>query len=377
MNIIIAGDFCPHDRVEDIIRHKQKAPLIDDVIHTIVSEADYSIVNLECPLINNTCKPIDKVGPNLGGPENTVDYVKAMGFKAVTLANNHFRDYGDNGVLNTLALLKSNEIEYTGGGSNLEEATKILFKTINNETIAFINCCEKEFSIASKKEAGSNPLDVITICRDIKKAKLKADYVVVIVHGGCEHYQLPTPRMTNIYRFFVEAGADAVVNHHQHCFSGLEKYQGKPIFYGLGNFCFDWNGKRNVKWNRGYMVELVFEKGVISYNTYPYIQCNEQPLVKKLGEKDEINFNDELEKLNSIISEPELLKKKHYEFAKSTCEGYQVALEPYTGRITRKLYSWNLLPSFWGRKKKLQLGNMIRCDSHKERLLLSLEMEEK
>jgi poly-gamma-glutamate synthesis protein (capsule biosynthesis protein) len=46
--------------------------------------------------------------------------------------------------------------------------------------------------------------------------------------------------MVETYRFFIEAGADAVVNHHQHCICGYEVYKGKPIFYGLGNFCFDW-----------------------------------------------------------------------------------------------------------------------------------------
>lgn len=43
--------------------------------------------------------------------------------------------------------------------------------------------------------------------------------------------------MQEIYRFFVDIGADAVINHHQHCYSGYEVYKEKPIFYGLGNFC--------------------------------------------------------------------------------------------------------------------------------------------
>ena len=51
----------------------------------------------------------------------------------------------------------------------------------------------------------------------VEEAKKKADFVLVIVHGGSEHFQLPTPRMQATYRFFVDAGADAVVNHHQHC----------------------------------------------------------------------------------------------------------------------------------------------------------------
>ena len=84
-----------------------------------------------------------------------------------------------------------------------------------------------------------NPLLPIQQFYKIQEAKENADYVLVIVHGGIEHYQLPTSRMIETYRFFIDAGADAVVNHHQHCYSGYERYKSKPIIYGLGNLLFD------------------------------------------------------------------------------------------------------------------------------------------
>lgn len=86
----------------------------------------------------------------------------------------------------------------------------------------------------------------------------------MIVHGGVEHHQYPTKRMVQTYRFFVDAGADAVINHHQHCPCGYEIYNGKPIYYGLGNFCFDWDGKRDSMWNVGYMVALNVDRNIIS-----------------------------------------------------------------------------------------------------------------
>ena len=52
----------------------------------------------------------------------------------------------------------------------------------------------------------------------------------------------------------MDIGADVVVNCHQHCFSGCEIYNGKHIFYGLGNFFFDWPERRNGMWNKGYML---------------------------------------------------------------------------------------------------------------------------
>ena len=41
----------------------------------------------------------------------------------------------------------------------------------------------------------------------IAEAKKKADYVIVIVHGGIEGYPLPAPRMQEWYRFFIDSGA--------------------------------------------------------------------------------------------------------------------------------------------------------------------------
>ena len=34
----------------------------------------------------------------------------------------------------------------------------------------------------------------------------------------------------------IEAGADAIFGHHSHRLQPMYTYQGRPIFYGLGNF---------------------------------------------------------------------------------------------------------------------------------------------
>lgn len=81
--------------------------------------------------------------------------------------------------------------------------------------------------------------------------------------------------MQETYRFFIDTGADAVVNHHQHCYSGYEIYHDKPICYGLGNFCFDEDGRRECFWNEGYLVKLDFVNENIDFELIPYTQCNE------------------------------------------------------------------------------------------------------
>ena len=96
----------------------------------------------------------------------------------------------------TIAQLKAQNMDYVGGGLDHNEAHETLYKTIGGETFAFINCCEHEFSIATEQSGGSNPLNPVMQWYAITEAKQKADHVIVIVHGGPEHYSLPTPRMT-------------------------------------------------------------------------------------------------------------------------------------------------------------------------------------
>ena len=238
MKILIAGDFCPQERVCASFEKGDFASVLREVKNSL-SLVDYSIVNFECPITKGKELPIKKCGPNLRCSSKGIEAISWVGFNCVTLANNHFLDYGESGVVNTIQVCSEFGIDIVGGGKNLQEASQILYKKIAGKILAIINCCEHEFSIATEKSAGANQLNPIRQYYTIKKARSEADFVLVIVHGGHEYYQLPNARMHETYRFFVDAGADAVVNHHHHCFSGSEVYNGKPIFYGLGNFCFD------------------------------------------------------------------------------------------------------------------------------------------
>ena len=239
MKILVAGDFCPQFRVATIFEDGHYQSVLGEA-KQVICKADYSIVNLECPItIANPEEAIKKLGPHLCCSIKGLEALQWAGFKCVTLANNHFMDYGKKGVENTLKSCSEYRIDTVGGGLNLHKASNVLYKNIEGNILAIINCCEHEFSIATENTPGCSPLNPISIFYAINEAKAKANYILVIVHGGHEHFQLPSPRMVEIYRFFIDAGADAIINHHQHCFSGYEVYNSKPIFYGLGNFCFD------------------------------------------------------------------------------------------------------------------------------------------
>lgn len=370
MKILIAGDFYPASQLKPLIESGDYRVL--QGIMPIIRQADYSIVNFESPVLLGNYKPIEKCGPNLKSSKKAIEAIKYAGFDMVTLANNHILDYGELGIKDTLKICADYQIDTVGVGLNLEEATRVFYKQIGGEKFALINCCEHEFSIATNESAGANPLDSIQQFYQIQEARKNANYVLVIIHGGHEHFQLPSLRMKKVYRFFIDAGADAVVNHHQHCFSGYEVYQGKPIFYGLGNFCFDDARMVNTTWNGGFLLELHLLAGNITFELHPYLQCSGNLQIEFLTDKR--IWEASVRRLNNIIADEELLRNECKNFY---CKKRKVMLslfEPYYNKVLRKLYNMGVLPSFFKGKRKLFIKNMINCESHRDILTYCINL---
>lgn len=370
IKVLIAGDYVPQNRVRKLIDDGKYRDVWGEV-PSITEQYHYSILNLECPILSEGgVTPIKKTGPNLKcTSKNAIDAISFAHFSAVTLANNHFRDYGNEGVSSTISLLKDAGIDYVGGGNTLTEAGSYLTKEILGKRFVFINMCEREWSIASSANGGANQIDTISLFYQIQEAKKTSDYIIAIFHGGKELYNLPTPRMQKLYRYVIDLGADAVINHHQHCFSGYEIYKEKPIFYGIGNLCFD-KGERHPKgWNYGFMVGLKFDEK-ISFELYPYDQCDITPGIHLL--QDQRKFNNQLAELNSIINNSELLNKRYAEVITSSIPNVKSLLEPYWGRWIRGIVRKIGGPYLQTKQGYRYILANLQCETHQEIMFKSL-----
>ena len=366
MRLLIAGDFFPSAQVADLFAKKDFGTVFSGV-KEVVSSADLAVVNLECPVGGSS--PISKVGPALRCGEEALEALKEAGYGCVSLANNHIGDYGSEGVRNTLRKVKECSLDYVGAGLDAADASKALVKEIGGVRVAIINCCETEFSIAGTASPGACALDPVEQYRMIGEAKKVADKVVVIVHGGYERCPFPSPRMVRTYRFFIDAGADAVLNHHQHCASGYEVYSGKPIFYGLGNFCFATGNDEGRQWHEGYMVMLTLDKDATapSFRIIPYVQCLDGQSVRLMSPDEETAFRERIASLNDIIIDSEALQKAYGGFLDQQASVYGRVFAP-TGKVARFLASVGILKPFLSERKRLMLKNYINCESHREGL---------
>ena len=183
--------------------------------------------------------PIEKFGPNLYAPKITIKGIKGLDPTLLTLANNHILDQGIKGLESTIKLLNENNIPYTGIRKNLHAAN--IGYTIENSgyKLGIYACAENEFSIATSTQPGANPFDPLESLDHIKALKNECDYVIVLYHGGKEHYRYPSPYLQKVCRKIVEKGADLVVCQHSHCVGSYEKYKSSTIVYGQGNFIFN------------------------------------------------------------------------------------------------------------------------------------------
>lgn len=366
--IFIAGDFGYRGRTVDFIKRNRGRELFIPCEQAI-NDSDKAILNFETP-VGEPKHFVPKCGPSLHSDKIALKAIRDIGFSMVTLANNHFFDCGQYGVEKTLEACDEYGLDIVGGGRSYEEAIRPYETFIKNEKIVIINACETEFSIATEFHGGSRALDIIEISQEIIKYKETAK-VIVIIHGGHEFYQLPSVRMQKMFRFFIDMGAIAVVNHHQHCYSGYEVYNGHPIFYGLGNFVFDSSSNnRNSMWNYGYAI-ILDTNSPASFELIPYSQSNESAGIREMSQKEKIVFEETLSKLNEIILDPIKLSKAEKDFF-SKVASFSF-LNPFFNGLTAKLYKQPWFPSFVSRKQRMYQLHFLQCESHRDILLKQLK----
>jgi poly-gamma-glutamate synthesis protein (capsule biosynthesis protein) len=361
--ILITGDFCPVNRTGEIIREGGAGSLLNDFLPAVKS-AGLAVTNLECPLTDSDLG-IKKIGPLMRAPVNTASLLSDWGFDLVTLANNHIMDYGNQGISSTISACVENNIGHVGAGESLINARQPYYCQPGKYKLAVLNFAENEFSTTHGDSPGANPLDIIENSRDIVTAKSMADFVLVIVHGGHEMFNLPSPRIKSTLRFFADAGASAVIQHHAHCYSGFELYNDVPIFYGLGNFIFDIPTERNQIWNIGYAVELI-PGSKLTFRVIPYEQSASSAGVRLLTGESEENFYRNIQHLNAIIADDNRLMNEFEKYCRRVEKRYRAFLEPHSSGLLHYLRHRHLFPSLLSKRKERVYLNLYRCESHRE-----------
>jgi poly-gamma-glutamate synthesis protein (capsule biosynthesis protein) len=190
-----------------------------------LSEYDLVVGNLEGPITDN--KSVS-VSTKIGESKNfvfTFDPIVAKvlaenNIKLVNLGNNHILNQGEKGVEQTEKYLDGAGVEYFGDDFSIRE--------IGGMKIGFVGY---NYSVADSLEKTIG---------EIGDIRGEADVIIACPHWGVEYKTGdPGASIRALAHRLIDAGADAVIGTHPHVIQDLEDYNGKRIYYSLGNFVFD------------------------------------------------------------------------------------------------------------------------------------------
>lgn len=201
--ILIAGDFCPAWSSISYPNKTVDPKCVFGEFSSVIKNADLSIVNLECPLTTSDAA-IPKCGPSLKAGAVWASCLKNAGFDLATLSNNHVMDYGEKGLNDTLLECQKAGLGTVGVGHCLKESRKTYYLETDGVKLGVVNFSENEFASASWDKPGTHPMDIVENCHAIRDAKEEADKVIVIIHGGHEHWSYPSPRMGSNNTVFMQ-----------------------------------------------------------------------------------------------------------------------------------------------------------------------------
>lgn len=377
-HIIIGADLVPTESNIKEFEKGASTSLIDEEIARIMNEADFRCFNLETPLIQGKESCINKWGPCISAPASTAVGIKSLNIDFMTLANNHIMDYGEEGLQSTIETLQSVGIQYGGIGKNLNDAKKMFYTIINGMKIGIYCCAEHEFSIASESSTGVNPFDPLNSFDDVELAKKQdnADFVIVLYHGGKEHYRYPSPQLQKICHKFIEKGADLVVCQHSHCIGCKEDYKSGTIVYGQGNFIFDY-GETDECWKSAVLIDINIMNNSHKIDYIPIIRNGNGIRLAKNKDADDIidSFNV---RSNEILN-PQFVHKNYQEYVEKQQStylgaflGHKTFLFRGLNRITNGFLVRRKIEFLYRKRERLCLRNFIECEAHREMILTLL-----
>lgn len=371
MKLIIGADMVPTQSNIDLFCTADATALVGEDLLEILNGADYRIFNLETPLADRQT-PIAKCGPALIAPTGTAAGMKALGVDLFTLANNHILDQGAAGLSTTIQTLEQQGIAYVGVGETPQQAAKPYMFSFAEKLVGVYACCEHEFSVVTQDNAGANPFDPLETLDHIAALKAQCDYVIVLYHGGKEHYRYPSPSLQKTCRKLVEKGADLVLCQHSHCIGCEEKYKNATIVYGQGNFLFDYD---DDPYELTSLLVQVEEDFCISY--LPLQKRGNGVQLAKEAEAREIL--DAFAARSQEIKDPMIVQERYAHLAESVIHDYLTHLggtESFIFRVINKLLGNKL--RLWRTKRRypvqmqLKLRNFMECEAYRELVLQGL-----
>lgn len=271
-----AGDTAIEDFVKDAIKQYGTDFAFNEV-KNIIDFPDIMSVNLECCVTERGER--EEKHFTFRSSEDDFKIIASSSIDYVSTANNHIKDYGESGIIDTKEFLNKNNISHSGCGKNIDEAFKPVCIKIKDVTFSYFSICEvadetggyetmKMFK-AGENSSGVAYYDIEKLKELFKIEKDKNSIIIVQYHTGIEYTEKPSGIVQKHAKELIDIGADSVICHHPHVIQGTELYKDRIIAYSLGDFLFDIQ-KPNA--DEGIIIYLyVFNNRISTWSFYPTV----------------------------------------------------------------------------------------------------------
>ena len=367
LSLFILGDICPTKDTRAFFDSGEPEAVLGTLTQ-LVREADIAMANLECVLTSSP-KPADKIGPVLHGRPQDAAFLAEAGFDLLGLANNHIKDCGPAGVIETLEACARAGLRTTGAAAHAEAAATPTLIARNGWKIGVMAVAEHEFNAAEQDEAGAHIFDPLTDLERLRALRSECDYVIVLYHGGIEYHPYPSPLLQRTCRALVRNGAHLVLCQHSHVIGTFESYADGHVLYGQGNAVFGFRPGKPT-WNEGLAVSVTLtgtDEPKAEISLLP-IGCDTSGRVNLLSGGAAEACLSALDARGREAEDAAIVERKWGDFCAILARNqlpHALGLGLWMTRANRMLCG-ALIRLFYRRRQRMVSMNMLRCDAHRE-----------
>lgn len=374
LSLLICGDICPTEDTRSIFDSGDPKKLLRNLAER-VKDADVSVANLEC-VLSNDATAANKIGPVLSGRPEDAALLAAAGFNLVGTANNHIKDCGEAGVLDTIAACDAAGLRTTGSGRNAEAAAEPARFEVNGWTIGVMAVAEHEFNAASATEAGAHIFEPLTDLERLRTFSKSCDFTVLLYHGGIEHHAYPSPLLQKTCRALVRNGANLVLCQHSHVIGTFETYNDGTILYGQGNSVFG-HRPNQPSWNEGLAVSVTLQDASPTNASIEFlpIGCDTTGHVDLLPDAAARSCIESLNERSKMAEDPTWIERSWAQFCKTKGKDHLPHVLGFGLWLTRfnRILNGKFVEALYNRKNCMVTMNVIRCAAHREVVLTALD----
>ena len=245
--IALGGDVMLGRGVATALAERPAADVWSPELRAVFGEADIVIVNLEC-CISEGGEPWDPERKpfHFRAPQRAVEALTAIGVRAVWLANNHALDFGRQALEDTLDYLARAGITVVGAGRDLAEARDGRIVEAGGARIGLVAFADHPADFAATSGTPGIAWSDIAggapdwVAEQVRRLSRSCDVVIGGPHWGPNMGTSPPPRHRTVADDLVAAGLGALAGHSAHVVHGVERLDGAPICYDLGDLLDDY-----------------------------------------------------------------------------------------------------------------------------------------